>query len=70
MNASVSLPSQFHWTPQQLAHAVPLRLSEMFDFDAARACAMPAAANAAHPRTRIASGYLSSAALPVRFRIF
>ena len=34
MNAFVALPNAFHWTPQQLAEAVPLRLHEALAFDA------------------------------------
>jgi hypothetical protein len=36
MNADVYFPSQLHWTAQQLAEAVPLRLHELFAFDAGR----------------------------------
>ena len=35
MNAFVALPDAFNWTPEQLAGAVPLRLSEAALFDAA-----------------------------------
>ena len=35
MNAFVALPNAFNWTPEQLADAVPLRLSEAALFDAA-----------------------------------
>ena len=34
MNANVFFPSQLHWTAQELAEAVPLRLHELFAFDA------------------------------------
>ena len=36
MNADVYFPSQLHWTAQELAEAVPLRLHELFAFDAGR----------------------------------
>ena len=36
MNANVFFPSQPHWTAQELAEAVPLRLHELFAFDAGR----------------------------------
>ena len=35
MNAFVALPDAFNWTPEQLAGAVPLRLSEAALFDEA-----------------------------------
>lgn len=36
MNADVYFPSQPHWSAQELAEAVPLRLHELFAFDASR----------------------------------
>ena len=36
MNANVYFPSQLNWTAQELAEAVPLRLHELFAFDAGR----------------------------------
>ncbi|NUO75910.1 MAG: hypothetical protein HOQ32_07840 [Lysobacter sp.] len=36
-------PFDLHWTSDDLAGAMPLRLSELFDFDAARAQAQPSA---------------------------
>ena len=36
MNADVYFPSQLNWTAQELAEAVPLRLHELFAFDAGR----------------------------------
>lgn len=60
-----SRPPHFHWTPAQLADAVPLRLSELLDFTV----------NAAPPtrspprHTHVAAGYLPADALAPRFRI-
>lgn len=69
MNAFVALPNAFNWTPQQLAEAVPLRLSEAALFDAACLHGGLAAANAPRERLRIAHQYRAAAALPTRFRI-
>jgi hypothetical protein len=33
-SATVFFPSQLHWTSEQLAEAVPLRLHQLFAFDA------------------------------------
>ena len=68
MNAFVALPNAFHWTPQQLAEAVPLRLHEALAFDALDGDT-PSAANAPRERLRIAHQYRAAAALPPRFRI-
>jgi hypothetical protein len=45
MNANVFFPSQPHWTAQELAEAVPLRLHELFAFDAIRNGAIADSAN-------------------------
>ena len=45
MNANVFFPSQPHWTSQELAEAVPLRLHELFAFDAGRNGAIVDSAN-------------------------
>ncbi len=37
-SATVYFPSQLHWTSEQLADAMPLRLHQMFGFDASAAC--------------------------------
>ena len=68
MNAFVPLPSQFRWTPQQLAGAIPLRLGDLLHFDAADNRAS-AAANEPRQRLRIAHGYRTVGALPQCFRI-
>jgi hypothetical protein len=36
MNADVYFPPHLHWSAQELAEAVPLRLHELFAFDAGR----------------------------------
>ena len=69
MNAFVALPDAFNWTPEQLAGAVPLRLSEAALFDAASQHGDLAAANAPRERLRIAHQYRAAAVLPPRFRI-
>lgn len=69
MNAFVALPNSFHWTPAQLADAVPLRLSQAAVFDAADMHGGLAAANAPRERLRIAHHYRANATLPPRFRI-
>ena len=69
MNAFVALPNAFNWTPEQLADAVPLRLSEAALFDAADLHASLDAANAPRERLRIAHQYRAAAAMPLHFRI-
>ena len=68
MNAFVPLPSQFRWTPQQLAGAIPLRLGDLLHFDASHDGAS-SAANEPRQRLRIAHGYRVASALPHSFRI-
>ena len=67
--AYFSFPQQ--WNAQDLADAMPrrLRLSQMIDYDAARAGAT-ASANAPGRRSRaIQRGYASNAGLPLLFRV-
>lgn len=68
MHAINHIAPTFHWTPAQLADAVPLRLSELFAYTSARnaACA-PGKAPRRH--TRPAPGYLPAEALAPRFRV-
>lgn len=68
MNTFVPLPSQFRWTPQELAGAMPLRLGDLLHFDAACNGASGAANEPRH-RLRIAHGYRVVGAMPPRFRI-
>ncbi|TWT22572.1 hypothetical protein FQY83_06035 [Luteimonas marina] len=69
MNAFAHFPSRLHWTAQQLADAVPLRLHELFAFDAARDEGCRAAANGGRRRARSDGGYVARSALPSRFGI-
>lgn len=62
-----TLPA-FRWTPAQLADAVPLRLSELFAYTAARDAAR-GPANTLRRRVRPTPGYLPAEALAPRFRV-
>ena len=67
----VSLDSPFdrlHWTSQDIADAVPLRLYQIDLFDAASHVDANAS-NEPRQRLRIAHGYRSDAAPTERFRI-
>lgn len=66
MNASVFFPSQLHWTSQELAEAVPLRLHELFAFDAEHD--VPAA-NGLPPRMPRRRNYLPPTPAPDVFRV-
>ena len=72
MQASPASPfDNLHWTAQDIADAVPLRLHQIDLFDAADAArdgALPAA-NGVRARLRIARGYRAEDALAPRFRI-
>ena len=65
MNADVYFPSQLNWTAQELAEAVPLRLHELFAFDAGRDAD---ASNASH-RLPQREGYLPPSPASPFFRI-
>ena len=65
MNADVYFPSQLHWTAQELAEAVPLRLHELFAFDAGREAD---ASNASH-RLPQRKGYVPASPASPFFRI-
>lgn len=69
MNAFAHFPNRLHWTAQQLTDAVPLRLHELFAFDAARDGECCIAANSDRRRARMLGGYLARAALPQRFGV-
>ena len=68
MNANVYFPSQLNWTAQELAEAVPLRLHELFAFDAGRHVD---ASNTNHALHRLPQreGYLPPLPAPPFFRI-
>ena len=71
MHASPACPfDNLHWTAQDIADAVPLRLHQIALFDAADARDDNAsAANEPRQRLRIAHGYRCDAAPATRFRI-
>jgi len=64
MNAFVIFPAHLHWTSQQLAEAVPLRLHEMFAFDA-RSLADATSKAAPQPRR----DYAPHPPMPERFSV-
>ena len=68
MNAFAHFPTRLHWTAQQLADAVPLRLHELYAYDATRDATVPAANATATRRSRRDGAYVPSAA-HARFRI-
>ena len=65
MNADVYFPPQLHWSAQELAEAVPLRLHELFAFDAGRD-AGASNANQALPQRE---GYLPALPASPFFRV-
>ena len=71
MNAFPATPfDTLHWTAQDIADAVPLRLHQVDLFDAAGdRDAGTDAANEPRQRLRIAHGYRCNAAPATRFRI-
>jgi hypothetical protein len=72
MNASNAFPFHLQWTSHDLADAVPLRLHEMFDFDASRDGPVATSADGlarAPRRDWRASGYRLLSNLPAFFRI-
>ena len=68
MNMTITHSPRFLWTPQQLADAVPLRLSRSLDFNALR-CNTPAAANTLRQRPRNSTGYLPATSGADAFRV-
>ncbi|MCC7097726.1 MAG: hypothetical protein IT472_11160 [Thermomonas sp.] len=68
MNTTLSQAPRFRWTPQQLADAVPLRLTQLIDFNALRS-STPAAANSAHCNQRSQTGYLPTPSGTNAFRV-
>ncbi|MEO6138102.1 MAG: hypothetical protein ABIP11_05465 [Luteimonas sp.] len=67
MNASVFFPSHLHWTSAELADAVPLRLHELFAFDAG--CVSQFASNMDARRKPNRRDYLMASQLPPVFRV-
>ena len=68
MNASSHFPSSLHWSSQELAAAVPLRLFELLDFDVAHDD-VRAANTTTVPRRALREGYARNAALPAHFHV-
>ena len=70
MNAFAEFPTTLHWTADELASAVPLRLSELPLF---AADAQPGPACAANARRRhahaLAASRLPASALPSQVRV-
>ncbi len=64
--AHPAFPFHLHWTPDQLAESVPLRLFEMPLFDA-RDDAAPDSANHA-PRRQVTRSYVPRTAVAACFR--
>lgn len=69
MNTITAFPFHLHWSPQQIADAVPLRLFEADLFAIGREA--NASANAGSPprSKRRVAGYLPKPALPAQFRV-
>lgn len=68
---SAGMPLQTHWSSQQLADAVPMRLSQLLDFsdETLRACDRASANAAALHGSRRSTTFLPAAALtPFRTR--
>ena len=66
-SATVYFPSQLHWTSEQLADAVPMRLHQLFAFDAGHA---GDSANACVPTRQVKPRrYLPVSPAPDVFRI-
>ena len=63
MNAYPDFPSRLYWTAQDLAAAVPLRLFELYRFDADNRVDNPRP----HPARDWRGGYVRPAPLPTRF---
>lgn len=68
MKSSEYFDFPIHWTANDLAAAVPVRLSQLFAFDAALHGPAPACANAA-PMRPWRVDYGPEAATPLPFRI-
>lgn len=69
MNAFDRFPAHLHWTAQQLADAVPLRLHELPAFRADAGTVAPAANAPRRTASRAVAGYRAVAPLASRFRV-
>jgi len=69
MNAFDRFPAHLHWTAQQLADAVPLRLHELPAFRAGAGAVAPAANAPRRTAPRAIAGYRAVAPLASRFHV-
>ena len=69
MNTSSTFPFATHWTAQDLVDAVPLRLFELFAFDAGLAGAVPGRSANQPPRPGLRGAYLRNGELAASFRV-
>ena len=71
MKTSTNFPYGLNWTSQDIADAVPLRLFELIDFDAARDGLRTTHQNASAqaPRRAWRRHYATGAALPARMLV-
>lgn len=69
MDTSSTFPFAPHWTAQDLADAVPLRLFELFAFDADAAGAIPGRSANQPPRRGLRGAYRRNGELPASFRV-
>ncbi len=68
MDTFAHFPTRLHWTAQQLTDAVPLRLHELYAFDASREPAR-GAANGTRRSRPAPERYSARSQLPARFGI-
>ena len=70
MNTHSIFPSRLHWSAQDLAAAVPLRLFELYRFEAEADAAENAPRFArVKPARDFRGGYVRPAPLPTRFSV-
>ena len=67
-NATTYFPSRLHWSSEQLADAVPLRLHQLFAFDAS-ITGVDESANALPMRRAPARPFVPATPAPAVFRI-
>jgi hypothetical protein len=68
-NATTYFPSRLHWSSEQLADAVPLRLHQLFAFDASSTGVGDSAANALPTRRAPTRPFLPATPAPDVFRV-
>lgn len=69
MDTSSIFPFAPHWTAQDLADAVPLRLFELLAFDAGAAGATAGRSANQPPRRGLRGAYRRNGELPASFRV-